>query len=378
MAEAGTDSEARNVTDGSRHHRSTRRRAERTTFTLVTNDGAIRVHAPGRVNLIGEHTDYTGGLAFPMAIDRGTTLTGRPGSRTISLTSDSAEGVVEFAVPVDVDPKEVAPDWGTRVAAIARDIGASSGFVGRLVSDIPAGAGLSSSAALMCAVALALGFDGTPLALAEAARRAEHLATGVPTGIMDQLCIASATPGHATFIDCHTNGVEQVPVPRDVDIVVRFVAHRTLVGSAYSDRVDECSRAEAEIGPLRLASLDDVARLADPVVRHRARHVVTENQRVRDFADALRRADYAGAGRLMSESHASLRDDYDTSTDQMDAAVAELQSTAGVFGARMTGGGFGGCLVVMCDPGAVVDGWVVSASAGARVLGPDDRVPPGS
>ncbi len=344
----------------------------------MTNEGTIRVHAPGRVNLIGEHTDYTGGLAFPMAIDRGTTLTGRPDARTISLTSDSAEGAVEFAVPVDVDPEAITPDWGTRVAAIARDIGATSGFVGRLASDIPAGAGLSSSAALMCAVALALGFDGTPLALAEAARRAEHVATGVPTGIMDQLCIASATAGHATLIDCDSNTVEHVPVPAEIDVVVRFVAHRTLVGSAYGDRVDECTRAEVEIGPLRTATFDDVARITDPVVRRRSRHVVSENQRVRDFAVALRRADWVGAGRLMSASHASLRDDYDTSTDRMDEAVAELQATTGVFGARMTGGGFGGCLVAMCAPGAVTDGWIVSSSAGARVLGPDDPWPQGS
>ena len=222
----------------------------------------------------------------------------------------------------------------------------------------------------MCALGLGLGFDGTPLQLAEAARRAEHAATGVPTGIMDQLCIASATEGHATLIDCHTNQVEQVPVPTEVDIVVRFITHRTLVGSAYADRVRECRRAEDEIGPLRLATVDDVVRISDPLVGRRARHVVNENQRVRDFAGALRNSDFAAAGRLMVESHASLRDDYDTSTDEMDAAVDELNATEGVFGARMTGGGFGGCLVVMCEPGAVTDGWRVSASAGARVLPP--------
>ncbi len=334
----------------------------------MTSETTIRVHAPGRVNLIGEHTDYTGGLAFPMAIDRGTTLTATSNPSKIELTSADGDGSVALVVPIDVDPSHVTPEWGTRVAAMAKDIGATSGLSGHLVSDIPAGAGLSSSAALMCALGLALGFEGTPLELAEAARRAEHAATGVPTGIMDQLCIASATIGHATLIDCHTNLVEQVPVPTEVDIVVRYIAHRTLVGSAYADRVNECSRAEAEIGPLRVATLDDVARLTDPLVQRRARHVVNENQRVRDFADALRRADYVEAGRLMIDSHASLRDDYDTSTEQMDAVVGELNATGGVFGARMTGGGFGGCLVAMCEPGAVTDGWLVRASAGARVL----------
>jgi len=305
-----------------------------------------------------------------MAIDRGTTLTATPDASRIRLTSADGAGTLDLCVPIDVEPSEVTPDWGTRIAAMTRDLGATTGLSGHLVSDIPAGAGLSSSAALMCALGLALGFDGTPLELAEAARRAEHAATGVPTGIMDQLCIASATAGHATLVDCHTNSVEQVPVPTEVDIVVRFIAHRTLVGSAYTDRVNECARAESEIGPLRVATHDDVGRIDDPLIRRRARHVVNENQRVREFADALRREDYVAAGRLMVESHASLRDDYETSTDQMDAAVDELNGTDGVFGARMTGGGFGGCLVVMCEPGAVTDGWLVRAAAGARVLPP--------
>lgn len=336
----------------------------------MTSETTIRVHAPGRVNLIGEHTDYTGGLAFPMAIDRGTTLTAVANPSKIMLTSADGDGTIELDLPIDVDPIHVTPDWGTRIAAMAKDLGATTGLSGHLVSDIPAGAGLSSSAALMCALGLALGFEGTPLELAEAARRAEHSATGVPTGIMDQLCIASAIAGHATLIDCHTNLVEQVPVPPEVDIVVRYIAHRTLVGSAYTDRVNECARAEAEIGPLRTATVREVDRITDPMVLRRARHVVNENQRVRDFAGALHRADYVEAGRLMVESHASLRDDYDTSTAQMDAAVDDLNATDGVFGARMTGGGFGGCLVVMCRPGAVNDGWLVRASAGARVLPP--------
>lgn len=338
----------------------------------MTNEAAFRVHAPGRVNLIGEHTDYTGGLAFPMAIDRGTTLTASPHDDAILLTSSDAQGEVCIALPFDGDPSEVAPQWGSFVAGMARQMNATSGFNGHLVSTIPAGAGLSSSAALECAIGVALGFGGTSLELAQTARRAEHSATGVPTGIMDQYCIAAAQAGHATLIDCHDLSVEQVPVPDEIDIVVRFIAHRTLLGSAYSDRVDECARAEAEIGPLRLASLDDVARIVDHIAMRRARHVVNENQRVRDFATALRGADYATAGRLMAASHASLRDDYDTSTDQMNAAVDALNAADGVFGARMTGGGFGGCLVVMCEPGAVNDGWVVKASAGARVLPPDD------
>ncbi|HYN32697.1 MAG TPA: hypothetical protein VES40_08735, partial [Ilumatobacteraceae bacterium] len=199
--------------------------------------------------------------------------------------------------------------------------------------------------------------------------RAEHAATGVPTGIMDQLCIAAAQAGYATMIDCHTLDVTQVPVPTDIDVVIRFVAHRTLLGSAYSDRVSECSRAEAELGPLRTATLDDVAEHAaalGDIPMRRARHVITENQRVRDFAAALERSDYVTAGALMTQGHESLRTDFETSTPAMDAAVARLVDTPGVFGARMTGGGFGGCVVAICSPGSLTQGWNVVASDGAR------------
>jgi galactokinase len=318
--------------------------------------------------LIGEHTDYTAGLAFPMAIDLGTTLTGHAEPGRIVATSDGATGRVVLELPCTVPLADISPHWGAYIGGMARELDAVEGFSAHIESDIPAGAGLSSSAALLCAVGLALGFDGSPLELALAAQRAEHAATGVPTGLMDQLCIASATVGHATLIDCHTNDVTHVAVPDDVDIVVQFIAHRTLEGSAYAERVAECAAAEAEIGPLRLATLDDVARLDDSTLRRRARHVVNENQRVRDFAVALEAADYPELGRLLSEGHASLRDDYETSTPEMDAAVERLDSTSGVFGARMTGGGFGGCLVALCEPGAVSDGWRVTPSAGARAL----------
>lgn len=328
----------------------------------------FRIHAPGRVNLIGEHTDYTGGLAFPMAIDRGTTLTATAQPGAIDLTSADADGRLQMPLPFTGDPAEVEPHWGAFIGGMAREIGSGGGFSGRLESNIPAGAGLSSSAALMCAVGLALGFEGSPLDLALAARRAEHAATGVPTGLMDQLCIASARSEHATLIDCHTNEVTHIPVPSDLDVVVRFVAHRTLEGSAYADRVAECAAAEAEIGPLRVATLDDVERLGQETIRRRARHVVAENQRVRDFAAALEHADYPRLGQLLVDGHASLRDDYDTSTPQMDAAVDALNATKGVYGARMTGGGFGGCLVALCEPGALDTGWIVNASAGARML----------
>ena len=327
------------------------------------------VHAPGRVNLIGDHTDYTGGLVFPMAIDRGTTIRYTPGTDRVVLSSDAELGLVDLTLPVDVDPRTVTPAWGRYVAAMAAELNASIGMHGTVSSDIPAGAGLSSSAALECAIGLALSFDGTPVDLALAAQRAEHAATGVPTGIMDQLCIAAATAGHATMIDCRTLDITQVPVPDEVDVVVEFVAHRTLVGSAYADRVAECARAESVIGPLRDATLDDVGRARhhlDDIAWRRARHVVTENERVRAFAAALADGDYARAGRLMQASHESLRTDFETSTSEMDTAVQRLSTTSGVFGARMTGGGFGGCTVALCEPDTLNSGWVVQASRGAH------------
>ena len=321
------------------------------------------------MNLIGDHTDYTGGLVFPMAIDRGTTIEFEPDDTTITLRSDADDEPIRVAVPFTGDPALVTPRWGSYVAAMAGELGSATGIRGSVTSAIPAGAGLSSSAALECAVGLALGFDGSPVELAQAAQRAEHAATGVPTGIMDQLCIAAAVRGTATLIDCHTLAVAHVAVPDDLDVVVRFVAHRTLVGSAYTDRVAECRRGEAVLGPLRSCTLDAVERtdLAD-LVRRRARHVVTENQRVLDFADALQRGDYDAAGTAMVESHHSLATDFETSTPAMDRAVDDLVRSPGVFGARMTGGGFGGCVVAICRPDALDDGWVVSASDGARLL----------
>ncbi len=333
----------------------------------------LTVHAPGRVNLIGDHTDYTGGLVFPMAIDRGTTIVGTERQGRIRLVSDQAEGTVEFELPFTGDPAGVRPRWGSYVASMARELGATAGIDGRVSSDIPVGAGLSSSHSLGCAVALALGFEGTPLELAEHAQRAEHAATGVPTGMMDQLCIAAATEGHATMIDCATFEVTQVPLAGDVEIVVVFVAHRTLEGSGYADRVAECERAESEIGPLRSATLDEAESIGDEIIRRRARHVVTETARVPEFADALASDDLHRAGALMVDSHRSLRDDYETSTAEMDAAVERIIGLDGVFGARMTGGGFGGCVVALAEPGALEEGWIVTPSAGARVISPRNR-----
>jgi galactokinase len=325
----------------------------------------MRVVAPGRVNLIGEHTDYTGGLVFPMAIDRWTTIDYETVGSGIVLDSADEDGTVSLALgqPFDASMK---PSWGRYVGAVASLLPSPRGISGHVSTTIPVGAGLSSSAALEIAVALALGYELPSSELAQLTRRAEHIATGVPTGIMDQLCIASAREGHGTMIDCRTLEVQHVPIPTDVKIVVRFIAHRTLVGSAYADRVAQCAAAESIIGPLRDASLADVAAIADVTIASRARHVISENTRVVSFASSLAGGDYSGAGEIMTESHHSLAEDFATSNDQMNAAVQDMRAMPGVFGARMTGGGFGGCIVALCEPDAVVDGWHVKPVSAAH------------
>ena len=325
----------------------------------------MRVVAPGRVNLIGEHTDYTGGLVFPMAIDRWTTIDYDGADAGIVLDSADADGTVSIALGQPFDAA-MTPSWGRYVGAVASLLDSPRGISGHISTTIPVGAGLSSSAALEIAVALALGCELPSTELAQLTQRAEHIATGVPTGIMDQLCIASARDGHGTMIDCRTLEVQHVPVPTDVKIMVRFIAHRTLVGSAYADRVAQCATAESIIGPLRDASLADVAAITDATIASRARHVILENARVVSFASALASGDYSTAGAIMSDSHRSLAEDFATSNDQMNAAVRDMHAIPGVFGARMTGGGFGGCIVALCEPDAVVEGWHVKPVSAAH------------
>jgi galactokinase len=327
----------------------------------------VRAWAPGRVNLIGDHTDHTGGLVLPMAIDLGTTVTARPGGEVVELRSPTEP--VPAVVALDVaDPASVAPSWARYVAGVVAEVRPARGLSGTVATTLPIGAGLSSSAALEVAVALALGHEGSALETAQLCQRAENRASGVPSGIMDQLAIASGVRGNALVIDCSDFSITPVPLPRDVEIVVVFVAHRTLVGSPYAERVAECAAAEAAIGPLRHATVAEARTIDDPIVRMRAMHVTGENHRVLDFADAIRADDLDAAGRLMVEAHESMRLLYAASTPVMDAAVAQLCATPGVFGARMTGGGFGGCVVALTEPGVLSQGWVVQAVDGARVV----------
>jgi galactokinase len=323
------------------------------------------VRAPGRVNLIGDHTDYTGGLVFPMAVNRWTEIRFDDLDDRIELSSADEPAPVSLPLTVS-DPAAVQPAWGKYVAGVVAEMQPRRGIRGTVTTTIPIGGGMSSSHALEVATALALGFEGSVVEIAQLTQRAENRAAGVPTGIMDQFSIAGGVAGHALLMDCGELTITPIPVPTDVEVVVQFIAHRTLVGSAYADRVAECAAAEAEIGPLRTASHDDASSIADAIIRRRAVHVVTENQRVRNFAQALRNGDLHAAGELMVASHASLRDLYETSLPVMDDAVTALVNTPGVFGARMTGGGFGGCVVALAEPGALSSGWVVQAVDGAH------------
>ncbi|MDE0160973.1 MAG: hypothetical protein OXL98_04490 [Acidimicrobiaceae bacterium] len=326
-----------------------------------------RVFAPGRVNLIGDHTDYTGGLVFPMAIDRGVSITGTVGGSRIEVRSDRESTSARFELPVD-DPASVSPPWARHLAGVAAEMRATVGFTGQMSSDLPV-AGLSSSAAVQVAVALMLGHPGPPLAIAELCQTAEHRSTGVPCGIMDQLTVAAGVAGHALLIDCHSLEITPFPVPENVEVlIVHSGEHRELTNSAYARRRAECEAAQQVVGPLRLASLDAIGGIDDAILRARARHVVSENQRVRDFAEALAEGDYSEAGHQMVESHRSLGQDFEVSTPTLDTLVAELATVPGVYGARLTGAGFGGAVVALSRPGALDRGFLAIASAGARTL----------
>ncbi|MBJ7505511.1 MAG: galactokinase [Ilumatobacteraceae bacterium] len=328
--------------------------------------------APGRVNLIGDHTDYTGGLVLPMAIDRHTTIVFER-SDDVSATSSNLGGEVRFGLPV-ADAAAVQPAWGRYIAGVAAAMSerhmVPRGFTGTITTNVPIGGGLSSSAALEVAAALAFGIDTDVATIAAVCRRAEHLATNVPCGIMDQLTSVAGIKDHALLIDCHSLDVTPIRIPESLAVWVVEISSRTLDGSEYPTRVAQCAAAEREIGPLRLADVQSANQIADPVVRARARHVVTENERVRHFAAALAAGDFRAAGQLMGESHASLRTHFATSTTAMDAAVEHYSQVPGVYGVRMTGGGFGGCIVVLADDDATIDGMRVHAADGASLTTP--------
>ena len=334
----------------------------------MSGDGErVRARAPGRVNLIGDHTDYTGGFVLPMAVDRATTVDLVRGGASVELKSDSEREPATVALDVD-DPRSLSPEWARYVGGVVAAVRPQVGGRGRVETTVPVGAGLSSSAAFEVALALALGFEGSALELALACQRAEHLATGTATGIMDQLASAAGRTGHALLIDCASFEATAVPLPEDAEVVVVDSGQRRRVAaSAYEERRSDCEAAASIVGPLRDATVADLSALEDPRLRRRARHVVTENARVLAAVEALRAGDAEAVGRLMDASHASLRDDFEVSTSALDDLAHRLRATPGVYGARLTGAGFGGCVVALAAPGSPAPGWRLRAVEGASV-----------
>ena len=339
----------------------------------------MRAYCPGRVNLIGDHTDYNHGLALPMAIDLGTTVDWEWAQGSAVVVHSDAEpdpAQVHIAVPLDHDVlAAVHPAWARLVAAVVAAVGPPGGGRGKVTTTLPVGAGLSSSAALEVALALALGVQAEGVTLARICQRAEQAATGVPTGIMDQLVVASASAGSALCIDFDDLTTRAVPVPEDLDVVVVHSGQRRLLAQThYGTRVAECDMAARLLGPLGRLDVDELHRIPDPVLRRRARHVVTECDRVRWFCQALEAGDAVEAGRLMSASHRSLAVDFDVSTPVVDQLVEHLVALPGVLGARLTGAGFGGCVVVLARAGSLepatlgAAAWKVRASAGAHLI----------
>ncbi len=322
--------------------------------------------APGRVNLIGEHTDYSGGLVLPVAVDRGVTVRWQPDATAIRLRSTAfPEAVVELAADGTASPG--LDGWGRYAAAVAALLDERGrpavGLDGSVSSTLPIGAGLSSSAALTVAVGLALcraaEFTLPRLALAQIAREAEHRAVGVPVGLMDPAVCLLARRGHALLLDCATEEHRLIPLPEDIAVVVldSGVRHR-LEHSGYATRRAELERALPALGGARPSESTveeaEAAALAagvDEVARRRLRHVVSENERVRAcvrLLDAPGEPDRDALGALFRDGHASLRDDFEVSTPELDLLV-ELACDHGAVAARMTGGGFGGSVVVLAD-----------------------------
>jgi galactokinase len=310
------------------------------------------VRAPGRVNLLGGHVDYHEGPVVAMAIDRDVVvgLRANAGGRVTVRSLDLA-GTVDVAADGSTDPLTVEPAWGRAVAGVVATLARSGrppvGLDAVVSTNLAIGAGLSSSAAFEVAIALALGhaaeWTTEMRLLARACQQAENDATGVPCGIQDQLVSLAGIEGHALAIDCRDLAIDAVPLPAGVAVlVVHSGVPRTLATSHYGARRAESEAAAAALGlrVLRDATPSDVAD------HPRARHVVSEMARVEAFASALRRGDVDALGQLMLAGHASLRDDMEVSTPELDALV-EVLVDAGAFGARLTGGGFGGCAVAL-------------------------------
>jgi galactokinase len=324
----------------------------------------IMILAPGRVNLIGEHVDYNDGFVLPMAIQRHVVIAAqRVDEPTATLVSQNQHR--EARIPLDGPIAPTEPSWANYprgVLAGFQQLGITiPGFEAVIAANLPLGGGLSSSAALevaTCRLLEALTDHPLPdLDCIRLCQRAEHTFAGVPCGIMDQFIVTSAQRDHVLLLDCQSLDAQQIPLASDqVGILVTHsgVAHELGKGE-YAKRRADCQRAAEGLGVSSLRSVtsaqfeEDESRL-EPLARRRARHVIHEIQRTTDFAQCLQDADWLAAGRLMYDSHASLKEDYEVSCTALDTLVEIARSLGperGVFGSRLTGAGFGGCTVTL-------------------------------
>jgi galactokinase len=327
-------------------------------FPPLRSESSSEWEAPGRVNLIGEHTDYNEGYVLPFAIDRRTRTRGNVRDDGL-VTVRSTQTPERVAFPVTTRPGEVT-GWAGYVAGMVWVwVEAGHHVPGvdlELTGDLPLGAGLASSAALECSVGTVLadlaGLGIDRPSIAQLAHRAENDYVGMPCGFMDQLTCIHAQPGMAMLIDTRTLSIEQIPLPLADQglslIVIDTHSRHALVAGSYADRRRQCEEAAAGLGvrALRDAGTDHLSRLADPMLRARARHVVTENERVLEAAALLRSGQVRRTGRLLTDSHSSLRDDFQVSCPELDLAV-ESSLDSGAYGARMIGGGFGGSVIAL-------------------------------
>ena len=327
---------------------------------------AIIVRAPGRVNLIGEHTDYNDGFVLPMAIDRAMWIALRPRpDRLVSAFSLDMHEMAEF----DLDRFDQQSGWGEYLKGVAWALIEAGydvrGWDGVVAGDVPIGAGLSSSAAWELAAARAFaavaGFEWNAPQMALLSQRAENKWVGVNCGIMDQMISATGQADHAVLIDCRSLDLQTVPLPPQTVIVVLDTAtRRGLVDSAYNERRSQCEAAARffSVKALRDVSVEQFnARAAelDPITRRRAKHVVTEDARTLRAVEAMRQGDAVELGQLMNTSHVSLRDDFEVSSHELNVMAEVAQRHSGCYGARMTGAGFGGCAVALVRTEAVSD-----------------------
>lgn len=330
--------------------------------------------APGRVNLIGEHTDYNGGYVFPCALSFGTHLLLAPNAdgvmrfRSLNMPQTYTLALSELTTPLP-DRAWANYPLGCIAQFIRRGIQIEQGYDMLFEGNIPAGAGLSSSAAMEVVTAYAFnellhtGYDRTEIA--KIGQAAEHEFAGVMCGIMDQFASAQGKKNHAVFLKCDTMQFELVPVQLDGIKVVIANTHSPhhLESSAYNERVQQCKTAVEQIGQQRpLQYLADLSwadfegvqsTIDDPVTLRRARHVVSEVQRTKDAVEALRKGEIETFGKLMTQSHISLRDDYEVTGPELDALAESAWEIEGVLGSRMTGGGFGGCTVSLVREEAI-------------------------